>query len=274
MKKSIVLCADDYGQAPAISQGIINLIEKARLSATSCMVNSEDWAEHAQWLLPYQQQIDIGLHFNLTEGRALSDEYQSRYGAHFQSLGVVLRRALLRSLSQSAIEAELHAQIDCFQHAMGSMPRYIDGHQHVHQFPVVRSALFNVYEQRLRVHDVYIRLADEPLKWEDFMQAFKMIMIQMTGAKALARLLSQKKIPHNLSFAGIYSFANAKQYPQLFPRFLEKIHDKGLIMCHPGLADSTDEDAIAWSRYEEYQYFVSDKFIQDCHSQDVVIKRF
>src|SRR6185312_11376957 len=107
MKKCIVLCADDYGQAPAISQGIINLIEKGRLSATSCMVNSDYWAEHAKWLLPYQQQIDIGLHFNLTEGRALSKEYQSRHGDHFQALGQVLRRAFTRSLSQAVIEAEL-----------------------------------------------------------------------------------------------------------------------------------------------------------------------
>lgn len=238
------------------------------------MVNSDYWAEHAKWLLPYRQQVDIGLHFNLTEGRALSKEYQSRHGDHFQALGQVLRRAFTRSLSQSAIEAELHAQIDCFQEAMGKAPRFVDGHQHVHQFPVVRTALMKVYEQRLRSQHAYIRLVNEPLKPTDFIYSFKKIIIHISGSWSLARLLQKRNIPHNLSFTGIYSFSQAKQYPQLFRCFLGKVGDEGLIMCHPGLADQSATDTIAWSRYEEYQYFASDQFISDCQSQGVVIRRF
>jgi predicted glycoside hydrolase/deacetylase ChbG (UPF0249 family) len=64
-KKRIVLCADDYGQAPAISQGIIELLNQSRLSATSCMVNMPDWPVSAKELLPFINYVDLGLHFNL-----------------------------------------------------------------------------------------------------------------------------------------------------------------------------------------------------------------
>src|SRR5205085_3946565 len=112
MKKRIVLCADDYGQAPAISEGIINLLQNNRLSATSCMVNTIYWEDHAKWLAPFRQQKDIGLHFNLTEGKPLSREYKKIQGDTFQPLYKVMMLAFMRSLSQPAIEAELHAQLD------------------------------------------------------------------------------------------------------------------------------------------------------------------
>lgn len=96
MKKRIVLCADDYGQAPAISQGILNLLDKKRLSATSCIVNSPYWEAHSQWLTQFIQQADIGLHLNLTEGKPLSAEYNQHYGTDFQPLSRLLCRAMPR----------------------------------------------------------------------------------------------------------------------------------------------------------------------------------
>src|SRR5262245_51710288 len=108
--KNIVLCADDYGQAPPISAGILSLIKHRRLSAVSCMVNTPFWREHAQWLKPYSSQIDIGLHLNLTEGKPLSETYQAVHGDTFFPLPTVLRRTFLRVLNQDAIAAECQAQ--------------------------------------------------------------------------------------------------------------------------------------------------------------------
>lgn len=65
--KRIILCADDYGQNDVISQAILNLIKKKRLTAVSCMVAGVDWARHAAMLAKVQDQIDVGLHVNLTE---------------------------------------------------------------------------------------------------------------------------------------------------------------------------------------------------------------
>lgn len=272
MKKRIVLCADDYGQAPEISQGIINLLVQNRLSATSCMVNTRYWAEHASWLIPFQQKIDIGLHFNLTEGRALSKEYARAHGECFLPLPQLLRSAFLRKIMRTAIEAECHAQIDAFQAALGCVPDFIDGHQHVHQFPVIRDALIHVHQQRLPLS--YIRLVKEKLRVTDVFKDFKKVVIYATGTQALERLLIQNNIPHNSLFAGIYAFKQADQYAHLFPGFLQAIKDRGLIMCHPGLNASNPLDSIAKARFAEYQYIVSDQFLEDCRGQEIAIGRF
>ena len=203
MKKRIVLCADDYGQAPAISQGIIALIKAKRLSATSCMVTSLDWAEQASWLAPFQAQIDIGLHFNLTEGTALSQGYIAAHGNSFYPLPRLLCQAFLRRLDKAAIAAECHAQIDQFAKTLGFLPHFIDGHQHVHQFPVIREAFMQVYAERLSKQNTYVRWVQETAS----VNPLKKMIIDATGTRALKRLLEQHQIPHNHSFAGIYSFS-------------------------------------------------------------------
>lgn len=273
MKKRIVLCADDYGQAPAISEGIINLLQKNRLSATSCMVNTVYWPEHAKWLLPFREQIDIGLHFNVTEGKALSSEYRKQHGEYFHSLGNVLTLAYLRVLSGAAIEAELHAQLDAYEQQLGGLPDHIDGHQHIHQFPVIRDAIMRVYAKRLRSKKPYIRLINNQLKVSECLRHFKKTIIHFTGSNALKTLLAKNQLPHNQSFAGIYAFGLAEQYPVFFPQFLQEIGDKGLIMCHPGLIDPNSHTVIARARYKEYQYLAGDQFVVDCEAKEVAISR-
>lgn len=274
MVKRIVLCADDYGQAKAISQGIFTLIQNGRLSATSCLVNTPYWSEHAKWLIPVQSLVDIGLHFNLTEGKALSPSFIEAYGEDLFSLPNLIRKAILRQLDCSIIEAECHAQIDAFEAAMGFLPQFIDGHQHVHQFPVIRTALLTAYEKRLRSQNAYIRLVNERVRLKDYVVDFKKVVITAMGTKPLTELLQKNNIQHNQSFAGIYRFNQSSQYRQLFLRFINEVKEGGIVMCHPGFFASDKEDAIANARHEEYQYLVSNHFLTDCHQHGVVLGRF
>lgn len=272
--KRIVLCADDYGQAEAISAGILSLIEKGRLSATSCMVNTPHWAFHGKKLAPFATLADMGLHFNLTEGKALSRRYIDTHGENLMSLRKLLSKAFMRKLDQAALEAELHTQIDCFVSVLGFVPRFIDGHQHVHQFPIVRDALIKVYEERLRQHKTYVRLVNEKIGFGDVFNNFKKLIIRVTGAKELKGLLNAHRISHNQTFAGIYTFAKAEKYQQFFSHFLSQVEDGGLIMCHPGLPGISKQDGIAKARFEEYQYISSAKFLEDCQKYRIVLQPF
>jgi len=265
--KRIVLCADDFGQALHISSGILELVKQGRLSAVSCMVNSPDWPDHAARLLPFREQIDIGLHLNLTEGKPLALAFQKAHGNSFSALPKLLQKAFLGRLDRQALVAEFHAQIDKFAAEMGFLPQFIDGHQHVHQFPGVREALIEVYQARLRGH-AYVRLVNVQRNLE-----LKRWIIYLTGTAALQRLLHLHKIPHNQSFAGIYEFSLSGQYKRLFPLFLKQSADQGMIMCHPGhLAEAGDN--IAKARFEEFQYFTSEQFLTDCSQQQAAIQRF
>lgn len=275
--KSITLCADDYGQNTAISQAIIALLQEKKLSATSCMTTAPQWLVQAIWLTPVKGQVDIGVHFNLTQGQPLSSLFIAAQGSSFPSLLTLLRRSYLRQLDKTAILAELHAQLDQFIAGVGRMPDFIDGHQHVHQFPVIRDLFLKLYEERLRQHGCYVRCVNDPLAWLRINEEayIKRSVIQLCGARVFKQQLVQAKIPHNCSFSGIYDFAHATDYPKLFPRFLQQSLDGGLIMCHPGLTDSLhEEDEIRESRAKEYYYFQSEEFIAACQQNKVVIARF
>ena len=270
--KRIILCADDYGQNKAISQGILDLLEKNRLSATSCLVNTKIWSTFSQNLKPYQDKIDIGLHLNLTEGLSLSQEMPAYY-----RLPELIARSHLRLIKKANVVAEFNAQIDVFIKAMGFAPRFVDGHQHVHQLPVVRDALLNVYEKRLHTHGTYIRSTAIPFASNHLNKLsrtlVKQYLIQLTGGKSLHNTMEELGIPHNSSFGGIYDFARSNTYATLFPGFLKDVKNKGLILCHPGLSES-ENDPIANARANEYAYFSSDQFLKDLTDAGVELGRF
>lgn len=274
MTKRIVLCADDFGQAEPISKAIIVLIQHGRITATSCMVNSQFWPEHGKWLRTFKGNIDIGLHFNLTEGQALSKAYIEKYGKNFSPLTKVMRRAILRQLDKKVVEEECHAQLDKFQEVLGVLPDFIDGHQHVHQFPVIRDAIVNVYNKRLQSHQPYMRWVNEKINVWNVCSDFKKILICATGTRGLKKLLNKHHIPHNQTFSGVYSFSDAEKYSKTFPKFLAEIGNEGLIMCHPGLAAPKTDDVIADARYQEYQYLFGSEFLMDCYKQGAILGRF
>lgn len=273
--KRIVLCADDYGQAPHISQAICRLVQNGRISATSCMVNGVDWPQQAAQLKPFWHHVDVGMHLNFTHGNPLSTLFIKTYGKQFSSLRALMVRAFCRQLDVEALQAEIEAQLDAFTAAFGFGPRFIDGHQHVHQFPMIRDALLCVYKKRLRVDRAYIRLLDAEIKPFQMMREMKKGIIYLTGTRAFKNILHKESIPHNRSFGGAYHFSQRRlSYRELFLSFLEKIKDRGLIMCHPGLATITPgHDPIAEQRVAEYQYLSGNQFLIDCHDYQVRLWR-
>jgi len=268
--KKIILCADDYGQNTSVSQAILHLLENKRLSATSCLTTYPDWYTQAGALRSFKSQASLGLHFNLTEGKPLSTRLQRSHG--FMPLSQLLLRSSFRQLDQSAIEEEVNAQLDAFREAMGCWPDFIDGHQHIHQFPVIRDALIAAYEKKLRGTTCYFRsTAESYLNCLTQGEArFKRLVLQLSGAQSFKKLLIQRNIPHNTSFSGVYDFKKAARYAEFFPTFLANVNNDGLILCHPGLSSET-KDPLQHSRIHEFNYLASDQFILDCERAGVLL---
>jgi predicted glycoside hydrolase/deacetylase ChbG (UPF0249 family) len=250
--KRIILCADDYGQNSAISQAIVELVKGERLSATSCLVTSPSWPDQAKWLTPLKSNIDVGMHFNLTDGKPLSKELPA-----FFNLKELIVNANFKEVDPKPIVAEFNAQLDAFTNVFGQLPDFIDGHQHVHQFPVIRDVVIKAYEERLRGNGSYMRCTFNPSQITRVMDVayFKQLMIQLCGGIKFRSELIKKKIPHNTSFSGIYNFSNSFAYAQYFPRFLKQVEDGGILMCHPGLMSGDEVEEMARARHNEYLYF-------------------
>lgn len=274
--KKITLCADDYSFTPAVSEAIIQLISRDRLSAVSCMTNTEHWKTHADWLKPYVDKVDIGLHFTLTDVPPHNSKLRESWPNGSPSHLNLMLQAYTRQLNPEWIRSEIKSQIDRFEQALGILPHFIDGHQHVHQLPIVRDALLAVYQENFPDASCYIRIpSNGVLKIKDSISTtIKSSLIAITGATSLKRLLSKHNIPFNTSFSGIYTFSNAPHYPQYFRQFLEEIKPNGLIMCHPGLHSEASIDSIAGPRWHEYNYLNSDAFLQDCENKGIQLVRF
>ena len=81
--------------------------------------------------------LELGLHFNLSEGAPLSAALRALWPT-LPGLARLLALAHLRRLPLAAIGAEFRAQVDAFAEALGRKPAFVDGHQHVHALPGVR----------------------------------------------------------------------------------------------------------------------------------------
>lgn len=270
-KKNVVLCADDYGLNQGISQGILNLLSGQRLTAVSCLSTGQYWPTMSGSLKDYQFGVDLGLHLNFTEGKPLSQDYRNKYGNEFYPLNKILMLTSLRQLNLAILLAECKAQLDSFTLAIGKLPDFIDGHQHVHQLPQIREAFMELYRRYLRQEMPYVRLLNNQVLTYDVDAFFKQIIIKFFGSQTLARLVKKFNINHNDYFAGVYSFkANSIPYADIFAKILTKIGNKGLIMCHPGLHScDSPRDSIADFRVQEYSYLYSQQFITDCEQYNI-----
>ncbi len=266
--KSIILCADDYGQNEAISAGILELARAGRINAVSCMVNAPFWRETHRALDEIKSSTYIGLHLNLTEGEPFSALWRTHHGTSFLTLPVLITKAYLRRLKVQTVAAEIEAQIDAFLKSMHAYPDFIDGHQHVHQLPIVRDALLLVY-RRLELQS-FIRSTSNG--WRDLWSVHgfpKRSLITVLGGVALRRALVKQGIAHNTNFSGIYAFRQSPHYRRYFNWFLSQIQDGGLIMCHPGKASNDRSDPLSSSRHHELSYCLSDAFLGDLNTHSI-----
>ncbi len=59
-----------------------------------------------------------------------------------------MRRAFAHTLPLDAVREELRAQLDAFEEVWGGPPDFIDGHQHVHVLPGVRTVVIEEMARR------------------------------------------------------------------------------------------------------------------------------
>ncbi|GGB97192.1 hypothetical protein GCM10007205_03090 [Oxalicibacterium flavum] len=238
----IVLCADDYAQNAHIDAGILDLLEKKRLTAVSCFSTAPNWKNAAHALQPYGAQTDVGLHFNLTEG----------FGQEkVPGLRIVILRSLLRGMNPMQLRHAFERQLDAFEDAMGHGPDFIDGHQHVHQLPGVRQVMLQVLKKRYPERAVWVRntVPADPA-WRGKPQILKLL-----GGQVTADHLRYEEVPTNDGFGGVYGF-DRPDYDACFREWLTAARPGMLIMCHPATAPHA-HDEIAAQRVVEYDFLRS-----------------
>ena len=249
--KRIAICIDDYGLHAAVDQAILALVERGRVTTTSCMVGAPAWRHDAAALraLAEAGRVEAGLHFDLTQFPL--DPAVAR------PVGAWMRGAILRRIDAPAVRAELCRQLDAFEAAMGRAPAHVDGHQHVHQFPVVRDVVVGELERRYPAGPARPWLRSTRGAARGRLKGF---VIEAMGARGFERLARAHGFVHNRSLLGVYDFTGgAPRYRQLLRDWLATAQDRDLLMGHVATGPVPD-DAIAAARVDEYAVFAQDDF--------------
>lgn len=220
----------------------MQLAAQGRITGASVMSLSPHWPSTARLLAPVQEKIDIGLHVDFTSEFAI----QSGHGA---SLGVLMLKSLSNALDKVLIERCLHQQLDLFEKYHGAQPDHLDGHQHVHQFPVIRDALIKVLKQRYKAAEMpWLRISKVPRTQMNLKGA----VINGMGANALRKLADQHRIPHSNFLTGLYNFSgDAAAYTSLLADCFERSSELTVLMCHPGLPGNSHSPYAAARIWEQ-----------------------
>jgi predicted glycoside hydrolase/deacetylase ChbG (UPF0249 family) len=256
--KSLVVCADDFGIHPSVSNAIIRLVSAQRISATSVLVFGEDCARAAALLTERRNpSLSVGLHFSLTAASGRQ---------RFVPLPVLLASAGLRLLNPETIRGILRRQLDRFEELFRVPPEFLDGHEHVHQLPAIREIVLDLVSERygsaVAVRSTHAAVPRGP----------KARLLAKLGGTVLTRTALERGLTVNSDFAGAYSFERVGQYRARATGWLQNLAEGGLIMCHPG-ADP-HADSISMARYEEYSYLRSREWPEDLAATSVRLVPF
>jgi chitin disaccharide deacetylase len=260
---SFCLCADDFALSPGVSRGILEAVGAGRLSAVSVITTRPAWSESARALRPFAAKADIGLHLNLTLGEPLGEMPSFAASGRLPDIYQVIKGARQKSLPEAEIEAEILRQIDQFSRHFGAPPAFIDGHQHVHMLPQIRSPLFECLELKDLAGKVWLRTSsDRPSAiLRRRVEVAKALAVAWLG-RGFAREAATRGFPTNEGFAGFSAFDPAREYAADFARYLCAPGHRHLIMCHPGYCDEdlATLDPVTLSRERELSFLLSPAF--------------
>ncbi|TPI16978.1 ChbG/HpnK family deacetylase [Mesorhizobium sp. B4-1-3] len=257
MTRSIRLIADDYGLAPGVSGAILDLIERGRLTGTSCMTGFPEWEEAAARIRPFRRRAAIGLHLTLTDQIAATGSSSLAPEGKLPGLAALALPVRRGRIDERNIHAELDAQYDRFTEALAGPPDHIDGHQHVHFLPVVRNWLLARFAGSTR---------KPALRGAPGFPGLDAAAAKIAAIAALAAgfnsTMRQAGFSVMMPLSGIYDWRQPEKFASTLRGAVDTLPEQGLFMCHPGRVDDIlrARDPMQGAREVEFTVLSSEDF--------------
>jgi predicted glycoside hydrolase/deacetylase ChbG (UPF0249 family) len=262
--RRIWLCADDYGISPGVNRAICDLIGRGRLNATSVMVvgpaiGRAD-AESLERAAKGSPRCAVGLHVTLTAPfRPLTMHFRPLDGGVFLPFRRLLRAAFMLQLDPEIVRAEVVMQLSTFHDLFGRLPDFLDGHQHVQLYPIVRDGFLAAVRER--APNAWVRQAGRNQPLIRRLASPKALFLDVLSTQ-FKRRAERARIATNPAFAGAYDYSRKADYGTLMHEFLDGLPEYGVVMCHPGFVDETlvGLDPLTATREIEHAYLSGDSF--------------
>jgi len=261
MKKKIIITADDFGINKFSNDAIVELLSFGILKST-CLITNMDGFYDAIDKIKMNNDIDIGLHLNVVEGKSLVFKTRSYLTNDFGEFSNSFLSLLIKSYDDrflEQLEEEFCAQIE---RAIknGVKISYINSHVHTHSIP-------NIFKLVLKLCKKYnikaIRTQNEPFYCvKNFKKHFKMSYFINIIKNILLnyftyinkKTLKNTDVKTNDEFLGVLYTGNMDKNTIL--EGIKKIKNNSEIILHPTL------DVSKSLNYGEYKA-LSDKTLLD-----------
>jgi predicted glycoside hydrolase/deacetylase ChbG (UPF0249 family) len=208
------------------------------------MVGGPAWQQGADLLRDIGPGTDIGLHLDMTEFSLLPGSRRSLHG--------LMALSLSGKLPWPDVRLEIRAQLDAFEDALGRPPDFIDGHQHVHQLPIVRDEMLDEVAARYGLRRPWLRSTRPRPAGTRLGTRLKAAVIEALGARTFRKEAQSMGFRHNDGLLGVYDFRGGPaRYQALLANWLKAAGPGDLLMCHPGTGRHAD-DVLDGARQSEY----------------------
>ena len=221
-ERCVIFNADDFGQTPGITRGIMECHRNGVVTSTSLMVTSAGVQEAVE-ASKANPRLAVGLHFDLFG----EDERE------FDTSDIV------------AVRDEFHRQLDRFLHLIGRKPTHVDSHRHVHR------------EEHLFPHVLeWVRPLEVPLRGDGhvrFMGGFyaqwewKVVDLRYVSVPFLKKLLREEAPPGVSEFSCHPGFVT----PNYVGVYREEREEEIRTLTDPEIRRFIEEENIRLMSFEE-----------------------
>lgn len=270
----LIINADDFGLTKATNEAVLKLANFGTISSTTVMVNMP-YAIEATKLLEINH-FGIGLHFNLTQGRPLSDpklvpSLVNEAGSFF-NVKVFRDKIKNKEIKQADILTELSAQFSLLEEIIGPKISHIDSHQDINKFGLMNKALITFAEQKKKhlglrwYNKMYLNSSvDAPQIIEPSLLnlskfGFKRFVTEKYFQSKRKQLKRSFKLSDGMLFSGNHNMRTLLKQLTMLPSELST--DKVLeVMIHPATStEELSETKMMDARVEEYEILKSPEF--------------
>lgn len=185
----LIVNADDLGWAPGRDRGIFRTIECGIVTSVSLFANGATFAAAVAEL--QQHPVAVGVHLNLSEGRALTGPIRGLTDDSGMFLNKAASRAAFAAaqFDLAAAEQELHTQLQRVLDG-GLVVDHLDSHQHMFLFPALTPMMIRLC-RHFNLSAVRLPLPAEDAAEDPGGQLGRELALYRNHAPALQRLTAQ-----------------------------------------------------------------------------------
>ena len=234
----LIVHADDFGLSDKVNAGILDAHRNGILTSTS-VIASGLAVNQAIELSRSAPTLDVGVHLTLVGERPILPaetipSLTDRQGHFLDTAGAFMKRLLSGGVCLDEVRRELDAQISRVV-GLGVKISHLDGHQHLHVAPGIRSVVgelarkWRVSAIRYPAEAIQPYMLKEPGAWRR--------VAELLVLNAFCRFVPADDFARPEHFVGFYFGGRLSKRNLLI--VLANLPPRGTceLMCHPGLSD-------------------------------------